>query len=403
MSFFTSILKFLSYFLIGDKVMKKIMIIFLIAFLFIPCVVLANEADITKGASSAVMIDYDTGEILYNKNANSHTSVASLTKMMGLILIFEKIDDGSIKINEKLTVSKNAKEMGGTQIWLEEGEKISVDDLLKGITMASANDAMVLMAERVSGTEEAFVKEMNEKAKKLGLKNTNFVNSTGFDEEGGYSSAYDMALIARELIKHEKVLEYTSKYEDYIRENTENKTWIVNTNKLVRFYKGVDGLKTGYTEEAGSSIAVTAKKDGLRLIAISFGYNNTTTRNSEAMALLDYGYNQYESKSIFSKGKVIKSVKLNKASQSKVNLVLGEDVKITTKKGNETKNYTYEIKLNEINYPIKKGEEIGKFYLKDGNKVVREVSLVSDSTIKKAGIFKQYLRIVENYFTGIVN
>lgn len=383
--------------------MKKIMIIFLTAFLFVPNVVMANEADITPGASSAVMIDYDTGEVLYNKNANSHTSVASLTKMMGLLLIFEKIDDGSIKINEQLTVSKNAKEMGGTQIWLEEGEKISVDDLLKGITMASANDAMVLMAERVSGTEEAFVKEMNKKAKELGLKNTNFVNSTGFDEEGGYSSAYDIALIARELIKHKKIFDYTSKYEDYIRENTENKTWIVNTNKLVRFYKGVDGLKTGYTDEAGSSIAVTAKKDGLRLVAISFGYNNATTRNSEAMAMLDYGYNQYESKNIFSKGKVIKSIKLDKASQSKVNLILVEDVKVTVKKGQNNKTYTYDIKLNELEYPIKKGKEIGKLYLKDGNKVLREVSLVSDADIKKASIFKQYLRIIENYFTGSVN
>lgn len=383
--------------------MKKIMIIFLITFLFVPCVALANETDITKGASSAVMIDYDTGEILYNKNANSKKSVASLTKMMGLLLIFEKIDNGSIKINEQLTVSKNAKEMGGTQIWLEEGEKISVDDLLKGITMASANDAMVLMAERVSGTEEAFVEEMNEKARTLGLKNTNFVNSTGFDEEGGYSSAYDMALIAKELIKHKKILNYTSKYEDYIRENTENKTWIVNTNKLVRFYQGVDGLKTGYTDEAGSSIAVTAEKNGLRLIAISLGYDNTTTRNSETMALLDYGYNQYESKTIFSKDKKIKEVKLNKANKNKVNLILSEDVKVTVKKGENNKTYTYDIKLNTINYPIKKGEKIGKLYLKDGNKILREVSLVSDSNIKKASIFKQYLRVVENYFTGSVN
>ena len=383
--------------------MKKIMIIFLITFLFVPCVALANETDITKGASSAVMIDYDTGEVLYNKNANSKKSVASLTKMMGLLLIFEKIDNGSIKINEQLTVSKNAKEMGGTQIWLEEGEKISVDDLLKGITMASANDAMVLMAERASGTEEAFVKEMNRKAKELGLKNTNFVNSTGFDEEGSYSSAYDMALIAKELIKHKKILDYTSKYEDYIRENTENKTWIVNTNKLVKFYKGVDGLKTGYTDEAGSSIAVTAEKNGLRLIAISLGYDNTTTRNSETMALLDYGYNQYESKSIFRKGKKIKEVKLNKANKNKVNLILSEDVKVTVKKGENNKTYTYDIKLNTINYPIKKGEKIGKLYLKDGNKILREVSLVSDSNIKKASIFKQYLRVVENYFTGSVN
>ena len=213
--------------------MKKIVIFLLISVLFIPIMVKADNLDITPGASKAVLIDYDTGKILYEKKKDEKTSVASLTKMMGLIIIFEKIEDGSIKINEIITTSKNAKEMGGTQIWLEEGEKISVDDLLKGITMASANDAMVAMAERVSGTEKEFVKEMNRKVKELGLKNTNFVNCTGFDEEGGYSTAYDMALIAKELLKHKKVLDYTRKYESYIRENSDNKTWIVNTNKVV--------------------------------------------------------------------------------------------------------------------------------------------------------------------------
>ncbi len=213
--------------------MKKIILFLLMSIILIPGFVSAEDLDITPNGKSAILMDYNTGQILYNKNANSKTSVASLTKMMGLIIIFEKIENGSLKTNEILTISKNAKEMGGTQIWLEEGEKISVDDLLKGITMASANDAMVAMAERVSGTEQEFVKEMNKKVKKLGLKNTNFVNCTGFDEKDGYSSAYDMALIAKELLKHKKVLDYTSKYESYIRENTDNKTWIVNTNKVV--------------------------------------------------------------------------------------------------------------------------------------------------------------------------
>lgn len=217
--------------------MKKIILFLLISIILIPGIVSAEDLDITPNGKSAILMDYNTGKILYNKNANSKTSVASLTKMMGLIIIFEKIENSSLKTNEILTISKNAKEMGGTQIWLEEGEKISVDDLLKGITMASANDAMVAMAERVSGTEQEFVKDMNKKAKELGLKNTNFVNCTGFDEKGGYSSAYDMALIAKELLKHKKVLDYTSKYESYIRENTDNKTWIVNTNKVVyKFY-----------------------------------------------------------------------------------------------------------------------------------------------------------------------
>ena len=383
--------------------MKKITLILLISILFIPNIVKANELDITPNAKSAILIDSNTGEILYQKNKDQKTSIASLTKMMGLILIFEKIDNGSLKTSEILTTSKNAKEMGGTQIWLEEGEKISVDDLLKGITMASANDAMVLMAERVSGTEQEFVKEMNKKARQLGLKNTNFVNCTGFDEKGAYSTANDTALIAKELLKHKKIINYTSKYESYIRENTDNKTWIVNTNKLVKFYKGVDGLKTGYTDEAGSSLAVTALKENLRLIAISFGYNDTNTRNNEAKAMLDYGFNQYKSTNIYKKNKVIKEIKLDKSDQNKVKLLLKEDLNVIEKKGEKSKKYTYQIKLNNINYPIKKGENLGTLYLKDNNKTLKEISLITDRNINKASIMKQYLRVVKSFITGIVN
>ena len=383
--------------------MKKITLILLISILFIPNIVKANELDITPNAKSAILIDSNTGEILYQKNKDQKTSIASLTKMMGLILIFEKIDNGSLKTSEILTNSKNAKEMGGTQIWLEEGEQISVDDLLKGITMASANDAMVLMAERVSGTEQEFVKEMNKKAKQLGLKNTNFVNCTGFDEKGAYSTANDTALIAKELLKHKKIINYTSKYESYIRENTDNKTWIVNTNKLVKYYKGVDGLKTGYTDEAGSSLAVTALKENLRLIAISFGYNDSNTRNTEAKAMLDYGFNQYKSTNIYKKNKVIKEIKLDKSDQNKVKLLLKEDLNVIEKKGENPKKYTYQIKLNNINYPIKKGENLGTLYLKDNNKTLKEISLITDRNINKASIMKQYLRVVKSFITGIVN
>lgn len=385
--------------------MKKIFIPLIISLIFIPTVVKANTLDITPNASKAILMDYDTGEILYEKNKDKKTSIASLTKMMGLILIFEKIENGSLKQDEILTTSKNAKEMGGTQIWLEEGEKISVKDLIKGITMASANDAMVLMAERVSGTEQEFVKEMNKKAKELNLKNTNFINSTGLDEEGNYSTAYDTAIIAKELIKHKKVLNYTKEYESYIRENTDNKTWIVNTNKLVKFYKGVDGLKTGYTEQAGSSLAVTAKQNGLRLIAISLGYNNTKTRNSEAIAMLDYGFHQYESKTLIEKTKKIKEIKLDKSNINKVNLFLKDDLTITTKKGEFKKKYTYNIKLNKLSYPVKKGDTIGYLYLKEQttNKTIKKVPLITDQNIEKASILKQYIRVIKNFLTGEVN
>ena len=364
-----------SYFLIGGK-MKKIILIVLSFLFVIPSFVFAYDGEYTPNATSSILIDYDTKEILYEKNSNKKVSVASLTKMMGLIIIFEKIEDGSLKTNEIITVSKNAKEMGGTQLWLEEGEKISVNDLLKGIIMASANDAMIAMAERVSGTEKAFVKRMNSKAKDLGLKNTHFMNCVGFDEEGAYSTAYDMALISRELLKHKKILDYSSMYESYIRENTSNKTWITNTNKLVKFYKGCDGLKTGYTDNAGSSMAVTATKDGLRLIGILFGY-------------------------LLKKDKVIKKIHLNKADKPYVYLKLSDDLNIIQKIGSKNNNnYSYNIRLNKINYPIKKGDTLGYLVLKRNNKKVKELDLVSDKDIKKAGFIKQYLYVIKDTISG---
>lgn len=382
--------------------MKNFFLVFSIFLLIYPAFVFAYDEDFTPNASSAILIDNDTKEVLYSKDSNKRTSVASLTKMVGLIIIMEKLEDGSLKTNEILTVSKNAKEMGGTQLWLEEGEKISVDDLLKGITMASANDAMVVMAERISGTEAAFVKKMNDKVKKIGLKNTNFVNCTGFDEKNAYSTAYDMSIIASELLKHPKILEYTSKYESYIRENTNNKTWITNTNKLVKFYEGVDGLKTGYTDNAGSSIAVTAKKDGLRLIGISFGYKNTKTRNSEMMSLLDYGFKQYTSKVLFKKGDVIKKISLPKSDKNVIDLVTDSDVVIINKIGDAEKKCSYYVGLDSISFPIKKGDKLGTLYLKCNNKFIKEVNLITNYNIKKASLFKQYIKVLFDVLNGDV-
>lgn len=378
--------------------MKKIILILCLSFLFIPFRVVA--IDVTPYAKSSVLIDYNSGKVLYDKNKDKKVSVASLTKMMGLILIFEKIDNGSVKLNEMLTVSRTAMDMGGTQLWLEKGEKISVDDLLKGITMASANDAMVLMAERVSGSENKFVKEMNKKAKRMGLKNTHFVNCTGFDEEGHYSSAYDMALIAKELIKHDKILSYTGKYEDYIKEGTKDKSWIVNTNKLVKFYPGVDGLKTGYTDDAGSTICVTSLKNNLRLIAVLLGYNNTKDRNKEATNLLDYGYSRYKNNVLLRKGMVIKKVKVPKSLNEKIKLVLKDDVKVLTKKQEKLKKYSYKIKTNNITLPIKRGSFLGTLDLIYDSKVISKTPLIANRDIRKASFLKEYLKVLSDFLGG---
>lgn len=213
--------------------MKKLFCLFLLLFLLIPKVYANNESNVIPNAKSGMLIEASTGQIIFEKNKDEKVAVASMTKMVAQILILENIESGNLKWDEVITVSSNASGMGGSQIYLQTGEKMSIRDLMKGITMASANDATVAMAERIAGTEDNFVKMMNDKVKKMGLKNTVFKNSTGLDENGHYSSAYDMSVIARELLKHEEILKFSSVYEDYLRVDTPNKFWLVNTNKVV--------------------------------------------------------------------------------------------------------------------------------------------------------------------------
>ena len=260
--------------------MKKIIILLLVFLISISCVYAKEEdKNIIKNARSGILIDASSGQVLYEKNKNNEVAVASMTKMVAQIIILENIENGNLKWDEVITASSNASGMGGSQIYLQTGEKMTVRDLMKGISMASANDATVALAERIAGSEDDFVKLMNDKVKELGLKNTTFKNSTGLDAPGHYSSAYDMAMIAKELLSHEQILEFSSIYEDYLRTNTPNKFWLVNTNKLVRFYEGADGLKTGFTDNAGYCMAVTAKRDTMRLIAIVLGEESGKVRN----------------------------------------------------------------------------------------------------------------------------
>ena len=214
--------------------MKKFILIILLAFIFIPNV--NAEVKLAESAKSSILIEATTGEIIYESKKDEKFAPASMTKIMSLIIIMEEIEKGNLKWNEEITVSKNASSMGGSQIYLEEGEKMSVKDLVKGICMASANDAVVALAERISGSEEAFVFRMNENVKKLGLKNTNFKNATGLDVANHYSSAYDMSMMARELVKHKKILDFSGIYEDYLRQDTDKKFWLVNTNRLIKTY-----------------------------------------------------------------------------------------------------------------------------------------------------------------------
>lgn len=380
--------------------MKKIVVfcLFLMSMCFIPFNVHAQE--LLENAVSGMLIEASTGKVIYEKNINEKVAVASMTKMVAQIIIMEEIEKGTIKWDYIVTVSKNAADMGGSQIYLAEGEKMSIRDLMKGISVASGNDATVAMAEVISGSEEKFVERMNKKVKELGLKNTQFKNCTGLDEDGHYSTAYDMAVIAKELVnKHPGILKFSSIYEDYLRENTNNKFWLVNTNKLIRFYDGADGLKTGHTDDAGYCLAVTAKKYGLRLIGIVLGEKESKVRNNEAMKLLDYGFNNVRLNLLKDKNEVVDEIKMDKANKDKIKIVLKDELFVVEDVGSDNKDYSYEVELNNFKLPVKVGDVVGKIYVKDGNKKLSSADLTVSEDIKPLS----FIELLLYTFKTIVN
>ena len=278
--------------------MKKIILFLLISFMFIPIV---RAAELETRAKSAILIDQNTGTILYKKNENERLPMASMTKIMSLVLIMEQIYNKTISYDDVVEISQDASSMGGSQIFLQAGDKYKVKELLKSVAMASANDAVVALAEKTYGSKEQFIEAMNKKTKELGLKNTNFVNVHGLDDENHYSCPYDMAMIASELLKHESILKYSSIYEEYLKKNDGSSVWMVNTNKLIKYYKGLDGLKTGYTKLAGYNLTATAKRNDMRLISVVMGEETSEARSKDTIELLDYGFNNYKLKTIYDK------------------------------------------------------------------------------------------------------
>lgn len=381
--------------------MKKGILFLLLGILFLnlPVQVKAEE-DLISNARSGLLMEISTGNILYEKNIHEQVAVASMTKMMSQILILEAVESGKIKWEDKVKVSKNAADFGGSQIWLTAGEVMSVKDLMKGISMASANDATVALAEYIAGSEEEFVKMMNNKAKELGLKNTNFVNSTGLDVDNHYSSSYDLALIARHLLlEHPNILEFSKVYEDYLRVDTPNKFWLVNTNKLVRFYEGADGLKTGHTDAAKYCMAVTSKRSDMRLLAVVLGEETAAIRNDETSKLLDYGFNNYKIQILKNKTDVVEEIKIKKANQEKVSIIPKNDLSILLKKNENPGEYSYETKINELKLPIKSGDTVGNLLVKDNSgKIVKEVELTVEKDISKIS----FIRLWSNFIKGVI-
>jgi len=344
--------------------------------------------ELVESAKSAILIERDTGEVLYEKDANQTLPPASMTKIMTMILIMEALNDGSLKLDEKVRASEYAASMGGSQIFLEPGEEMTVDELLKGVAVASGNDASVALAERISGSEEEFVERMNEKAKDLGLENTQFQNTTGLPAENHYSTARDMALMAKELLKYEGVTEYTKIYDDYLRKGTDNEFWLVNTNKLVKFYKGVDGLKTGFTREAKYCLTATAKKNDMRVIAVVMGAETPKKRNADITTMLDYAFNHYETESLYKRFQPVDQLKMIRANNPEIDVVTSESVSVLKKKGQQIENVEREVKYNKtIELPLKKGQEVGTLTITSNGEPLSETTLIVNEDVSNAGLW----------------
>lgn len=350
-------------------------------------------------AASAVLIDADSGTIIFEKNSNEKLPPASITKVMTMLLVMEAVGQGKMKLTDMVRTSANAASMGGSQIFLEEGEEMSVEEMLKGVAMASGNDASVALAEKLGGTEEEFVKLMNERAKQLGMNNTHFMNSNGLPVENHYSSAYDIALVSRELMKYDLIRQFTGKYQDYLRKDSEKPFWLVNTNKLVRFYPGADGVKTGYTSEAKFCLSASAARDGMRVIAVVMGAPNTKVRNSDVSQMMDYAFAQYSNHVVIEKGATIGSLEIEKGMESRVDLAAEQPFSILIKRGSDTSKIHYEVDMDKsIKAPIVAGQPIGKLTIYQGEQAMKEFELLAPRTVEKVNWFRLLKRSTQSLF-----
>jgi len=345
----------------------------------------APAVDLAPNARSAILMDADTGTVIFEKNKAEKLPPASITKIMTMLLIMEALDAGKIKFDDPVTTSEYAASMGGSQIFLEVGETMTVREMLKGIAMASGNDASVAMAEKIAGSEAAFVQMMNERAKELGMNNTNFVNVNGLPADNHYTTAEDIAIMSRELMKHEEITSFTSVYQDYLRKDSEKPFWLVNTNKLVRFYSGADGLKTGYTSEAKFCLSATAKRDNFRVIAVVLGEPDTKTRNAEVTALFDYAFAQFQNHILIKDGDPIGTIRVEKGQQPYIELKADHQYSVLLRKGESTNDIRYELTYDEnLKAPIAIGQRIGKIVVYKGDGVLREYDIESPVDIQTA-------------------
>lgn len=332
-------------------------------------------------AKSSILMCADTGDIIYEKNAYEHLSPASVTKIMSILLVLEAIDSGKISLEDEVPAGENSVKMGGSQIWLELGEKMTVNELFKAVVVASANDACTALGEYIAGSSQAFVKLMNEKAQSLGLENTCFENCTGLDDtiKNHYSCAYDLAIIAREVLKHDLIYNYSTIWLDYLRNG---KTELNNTNKLVNKYDGITGLKTGTTSKAGFCVCATAEREDMNLIAVVLGADTSEHRFQTASNLLDFGFAEYAVVAPQTDEAQITPVKIKNGKVKSVVPIYNQTDKLLVKKGEINITYAYEIE-DSVSAPVENGAELGEISIKSGDDVIKTITLVSPKAIEK--------------------
>lgn len=357
-----------------------------------------GENEYASNAKSALLMEYDTGRILFSKNDNKKLYPASTTKIMSLILLFDAINNKQIHWDDTLTCSSYASSMGGSQIYLEPNEKMSVEDLFKAVAIASANDATVMIAEKIGGNIDGFVKMMNDKAKDLKLQNTHFKNATGLHDKEHYTCAYDLAIMAKELLRvgNKKLLSVTTLYDSYIRENTKKKFWLVNTNKLLKQYEGVDGLKTGYTKEAKYCLVTTCKRNDMRLISVLMHEVDPKTRNQEMMDLLDYGFNNYSVKSLYKKNDNVDTLKINDFKISNIDVYVKDNISYL-KEANDNSKYQTKLKYNNLK-KITKGQIIGKINIMKEKENILSYNVYAREGLQTNTYFAKFKIIMKDLF-----
>jgi len=355
-------------------------------------------------AKAAILIDANTGTVLLEHNSHERLPLASVTKVMSMLLIMEAIDSGKLKYDDKVPVSEHAASMGGTQVWLEPGEVFTVEEMLKAVVIRSANDCTVALAEKIAGSEEAFVSMMNKRAKELGMNDTNFIDCTGLAEienDGHYSSAYDIAIMSRELLmKHPDITKFTKIWQANFREGVEGKKPVSldNTNKLIRFYEGANGLKTGYTRKSGYCLSASAIRNNLQLIAVVMGEPDSNTRFAEARKLLDHGFANFETTKVNQKGEVVQEIVVKKGLKEKVNAIYADDVYLLLRKGN-MEQVTRELNLNDDIYaPIKAGQKVGEVIYKLNEMEVGKADIVAESEVERASFIRLFYRMFLRWF-----